>query len=427
MTSVIQQREAQLQVSIKRNNELGDDLKRMHEVHQSQVSGSSDTLLEEQLAHLEAEKEHLHQVLNEKSREARELSNRLQETGVALQMRSKQLDELATDIQEAKRVKERAEMTQEAMTKLSHLIRAKDVEIEALKNKNESLMEILRNGDTEQSVQTIKFMEKSDADRADIERLMHERDQIINAYNQLEHSVIVLKGQFESLDSSYKEEIKMMKNALNSHTKQQDITEAHELELSTLKNLVKKIRAKSMTLTPREAPDGSETPTLSNGSTIHQQNGFTDNELLTSSVRNLKERCASLEAKNTAMKRDNDALRDQLMDRREKWDAVESTNQNLAKELAHRDVKLIDLKMEIDEYMHTIEQKNDIINVFERDNKELTRLREHLVVIEEDHAHEVIKIQQNESKLQMQVDALRDGLDDVTGARNDLEELQLGM
>ena len=38
-------------------------------------------------------------------------------------------------------------MTTEAMTKLSHLIRSKDVEIEALKAKNESLINILRDGD----------------------------------------------------------------------------------------------------------------------------------------------------------------------------------------------------------------------------------------------------------------------------------------
>ena len=133
-----------MQVSLKRNHELSDELKKMHNLAQSQVTSGQ---LEEQLAHLEAEKEQLHLVLKEKTKEAVEIRNRLQETGQMLQMRSKQLDELATDIQEAKRAKEKAEMTQEAMNKLSHLVRAKDVEIEALKEKNHSLMEILRNGD----------------------------------------------------------------------------------------------------------------------------------------------------------------------------------------------------------------------------------------------------------------------------------------
>ena len=64
------------------------------------------------MAHLEAEKDHLHTVLKEKNRESSELSNRLQETGQILQMRSKQLDELATEIQEARKAKERSEMTQ---------------------------------------------------------------------------------------------------------------------------------------------------------------------------------------------------------------------------------------------------------------------------------------------------------------------------
>ena len=53
-----------MQLSLKRNAELGDEIKRMHESHQSRITErTSDTLLEEQLAHLEAEKEHLHQVL----------------------------------------------------------------------------------------------------------------------------------------------------------------------------------------------------------------------------------------------------------------------------------------------------------------------------------------------------------------------------
>jgi hypothetical protein len=65
---------------------------------------SSNTLLEEQLAHLEAEKEHIHSVMKEKSREAAELSIRLQETGASLHMRTKQLDELATDIQEKDKI-----------------------------------------------------------------------------------------------------------------------------------------------------------------------------------------------------------------------------------------------------------------------------------------------------------------------------------
>jgi len=151
-------------------------------------------------------------------------------------MRSKQLDELATDIQEAKRTNERAEMTQEAMNKLSHLIRAKDIEIEALRNKNESLMEILRNGDaSDQSAQIINLMEQCDVLRAGNEKLRTERDQINQAYNQLEHTVVVLKGNFESLNTSYKQEIQIMQHAVNNYSKP-------ELEINFLGRF--KIRSK---------------------------------------------------------------------------------------------------------------------------------------------------------------------------------------
>ena len=102
-----------MQVSIKRQHEMADELKRMHQAERDHLdhSGGSE-LFEAKLAHLEAEKDHLHTVLKEKNRESSELANRLQETGQMLQMRSKQLDELATEIQEARKAKERSEMTQ---------------------------------------------------------------------------------------------------------------------------------------------------------------------------------------------------------------------------------------------------------------------------------------------------------------------------
>ena len=270
----------------------------------------------------------------------------------------------------------------------------------------------------------LEHMSCSDCDRSTILSLREEKEQLLSAYNQLEHAVMLLKAEFESLQSSSAAETSEVQRALSALVDEEAACDAHELEIATLKILVQKIRAKA----PREAPDGAEMPSLPVGNAAGSGNGLgnADNELLTSSVRNLKERCGALEAKNTAMKRDNDALRDQLMDRREKWDALEITNKNLAKEVSSRDGTLGQLKDEISNLMETIEQKDKVLSALERENKEITRLREHLMAVEEEHEQQLIKVQESEQRLQEQVEALRNGLDDVTGARNDLEEQHLG-
>ena len=318
------------------------------------------------------------------------------------------------------------------------MIRGKDVEIEALKNKNESLMGILRNSDDANgtAAEISSLMKKLDENRNTIELLKNEKEQILTAYNQLEHSVVVLKSTFESLQNSYNEEKNLMTKATQIYDAQEEISASHELEIATLKNLVAKIRQKAPTagLGSREAPDGAECGQQGQVNSTLETNGvngvknseFSDNQMLTSSVRNLKERCSALEAKNTAMKRDNDALRDQLMDRREKWDVLEITNKNLATEVANRDSQLSDLSSEVSELQFEISQKQNTIVSFEKDQKELSRLRNHLVEVEEEHGKEVLILQESELKLQAQVEALRAGLNDLTGATNDLQEQKLG-
>ena len=130
LQSHLSQREEQLKLYVKQNEELKIELQKMHSKAQEAIG---DRVSDEEMAHLEAEKEQLHLALGTKTRELKEISNRLQETGSLLQAKTEQLDSFATEIEDARRAKEKSSMTQEAMAKLSHIIRSKDVEIEALK------------------------------------------------------------------------------------------------------------------------------------------------------------------------------------------------------------------------------------------------------------------------------------------------------
>ena len=96
------QREDQLKVAIKQNEQLKVELQRMHQKAQENIHSQ---VQDETLAHLEAEKEQLHLTLSRKNDEIKEIANRLQETGSLLQIKTEQLDNLATDLDEARRLK----------------------------------------------------------------------------------------------------------------------------------------------------------------------------------------------------------------------------------------------------------------------------------------------------------------------------------
>ena len=132
LQSHLSQREEQLKLYVKQNEELKIELQKMHSKAQEAIG---ERVSDEEMAHLEAEKEQLHLALGTKTKELKEISNRLQETGSLLQAKTEQLDSFATEIEDARRAKEKSSMTQEAMAKLSHIIRSKDVELEALKVK----------------------------------------------------------------------------------------------------------------------------------------------------------------------------------------------------------------------------------------------------------------------------------------------------
>lgn len=325
LQSALIQREHQVEQAMKTSQMLEQQLRLMHEKQQEKLS-DPDNMLEEQIAHLEAEKEYLQHVLKESKKESQEISNRLQETGQLLQAKSKQLDEFATKIDEAKRISDRQEMTQEAMNKLSHLVRAKDDEIEALNSKNQSLTEILRSDDASSHINS--KLEEIDALNKRVIEQKQENGKLKDAVRKLETSCLMVNKQFDEYNEAIVSERVDMRSLISSHEQLHSQAEETELELAKLRIIVGKIRAH---------PQSSKIAESSSPSTV-EING--DRDMLAHSVKNLRERCAGLEATNVAIKRDNDALRDQLMDRRDKWDNLELLNKKMAAEISSRDERM---------------------------------------------------------------------------------------
>lgn len=411
LQSALIQREHQVEQAMKTSQMLEQQLRLMHEKQQEKLS-DPDNMLEEQIAHLEAEKEYLQHVLKETKKESQEISNRLQETGQLLQAKSKQLDEFATKIDEAKRISDRQEMTQEAMNKLSHLVRAKDDEIEALNSKNQSLTEILRSDDANKLINS--KLEEIDALNKRVIEQKQENGQLKDAIRKLETSCAVVNKQFDEYNEAIASEREDMRSLISAHEQLHSQAEETELELAKLRIIVGKIRAHPQSRKSQIVESASPSTVEING----------DRDMLAHSVKNLRERCAGLEATNVAIKRDNDALREQLMDRRDKWDNLELLNKKMAAEISSRDERMAEQLESIAELKANLIKKDQQLKDTEKDISEVDRLRERLVQVDLDHSEELQLIQSNEERLQEQVDSLRSGLNDVTGARKDLEEKQ---
>ncbi|CBY11626.1 unnamed protein product [Oikopleura dioica] len=355
LQSALIQREHQVEQAMKTSQMLEQQLRLMHEKQQEKLS-DPDNMLEEQIAHLEAEKEYLQHVLKD------------------------------------------------------HLVRAKDDEIEALNSKNQSLTEILRSDDASSHINS--KLEEIDALNKRVIEQKQENGQLKDAVRKLETSCLMVNKQFDEYNEAIVSERVDMRSLISSHEQLHSQAEETELELAKLRIIVGKIRAH---------PQSSKIAESSSPSTV-EING--DRDMLAHSVKNLRERCAGLEATNVAIKRDNDALRDQLMDRRDKWDNLELLNKKMAAEISSRDERLAEHLESIAELKANMNKMDQQLKDTEKDISELDRLRERLVQVDLDHSEELQLIQSNEERLQEQVDSLRSGLNDVTGARKDLEEKQ---
>lgn len=102
--------------------------------------------LETEVQVLRAEKEHMMSILNEKTREASSLKGEVHRLMSAVSAGKAALAKLQQDTQDMARNQEMSnmDMKKEAIKKLSQLVKDRDIEIEALKEKNSTLLQVLK-------------------------------------------------------------------------------------------------------------------------------------------------------------------------------------------------------------------------------------------------------------------------------------------
>ncbi|XP_076441605.1 uncharacterized protein LOC143280803 isoform X2 [Babylonia areolata] len=180
--------------------------------------------LQSEVKALKVEKEQMLAVMNEKSREASSLKAEVMRLMSVVSAEKSALDKLQKDNQELMsrstppRDDSLEDMTREAMQNLSRLVRDREVEIEALKQKNETLMAVLQDmnqsdGNTQGAggVRTGASLASHIADKENLEKqvaaLQGEREQMVTFLNQKHAESVAYHTEIQRLAALRAEEV----------------------------------------------------------------------------------------------------------------------------------------------------------------------------------------------------------------------------
>ncbi|XP_071500706.1 uncharacterized protein [Diadema antillarum] len=158
---------------------------------------------------LESERHQMMSILNEKTREASNLKNEVHKLLKVISAQKSALEKAQEDVKELQRSSKgpRDDMQKEALQNLSRIIQDKDLEIEALKQKNNSLLEVLQSEAPSNSSQISGVLSESEKLQKENTVLKEERDQLVVSIHQ--------KHQ-ESL--AYYEEVQRLVGVINNET-----------------------------------------------------------------------------------------------------------------------------------------------------------------------------------------------------------------
>ncbi|KAK3093131.1 hypothetical protein FSP39_011514 [Pinctada imbricata] len=162
--------------------------------------------LEGEVRSLKIEKEQILAVMNEKSREASNLKSEVHRLMNVISAEKVALEKLQQDNNELTRTREKEkspveEMQKEALQNLSRIIRDKDMEIEALRQKNETLLAVLQESPNNEgdAGQLSGLMQDKENLTKQLSALQSEREQMITYLNQKHQESIAYHNEIQRL------------------------------------------------------------------------------------------------------------------------------------------------------------------------------------------------------------------------------------
>ncbi|XP_022088979.1 thyroid receptor-interacting protein 11-like isoform X2 [Acanthaster planci] len=168
--------------------------------------------LQMQVRTYESERSQMMSVLNEKTRECSNLKNEVHRLVKVISAQKTALEKAQEDNKEIQRHLDtpQNDMQKQALQNLSRLIQDKDLEIEALKQKNDSLLQVLQTAEPNSSSDISKVLGDSEQLQKENKMLKEERDQLVVSIHQKHH---------ESL--TYYEEVQRLVGVVNEETHKQ--------------------------------------------------------------------------------------------------------------------------------------------------------------------------------------------------------------
>lgn len=177
-------------------NSLGD--KTLVDVHK----------LENEVKQLKLEKEQILAVMNEKSRETSNLKSEVHRLTNIIAAEKVALNKLQKDNQDLTQNKEKSaveDMQKEALQNLSRIIRDKDMEIEALTSKNQTLIAVMQESSESGSQINSLMQDKSNLEKQ-LTDLKNEREQMITYLNQKHQESVAYHAEIQRLTAYINDE-----------------------------------------------------------------------------------------------------------------------------------------------------------------------------------------------------------------------------
>lgn len=170
------------------------------------TSGGDRTLvdvhkLENEVRALKTEREQILAVMNEKSRESSKLKTEVHRLMNIVSAEKTALDKLTQDNNHLVRKRESSpneDMQKEAVQNLSRIIRDKDVEMEALRQKNDTLVQVLQDSSQDGSQISSLMVEKENLAKQ-LASLQAERDQMVAFVNQKHQESVAYHNEVQRL------------------------------------------------------------------------------------------------------------------------------------------------------------------------------------------------------------------------------------
>ncbi len=225
---------------LRQNN---SSLLKMLEEHSMSIRGDRSLVelhkLGMEVSSLRMEREQIMSVLNEKSRECSTLKSEVHKLMNVISAEKTAISKLQQENQELAQKRkvhndENEELTKEAVKNLSRIIRDKDLEIESLNQKNQSLLQVLQETSAD-GAQMSTIMQERDNLNKQIVVFEKDREQIIAAVNQKHQEAVLYYGEVQRLstlrnqETEEQEELKEEFKTLSKHyeDKQQALLKAN--------------------------------------------------------------------------------------------------------------------------------------------------------------------------------------------------------